>query len=159
VVILIGIAGISIFIGSQTTEPEMAGRERPGPKKVAQNSRQDPKGRVRMAGGKAKEAARDAEWAEWQREVRDLEAMAREWEKAEQKRLKAEEDIRLAPIRAENAAASKLKLAKMLIADDPDNERLKERAVFRLEELVKKYPETKAAAEAKKLLKELSAAK
>jgi len=102
-----------------------------------------------------REATRDGEWEEWQREARELEAAAREWEKAEQKRRKAEENARLAPIRAENAAASKLSLAKMLIADEPDNERLKERAIFQLEQLVKQYPETKAAAEAKKLIKNL----
>jgi hypothetical protein len=118
-----------------------------------------------LARGKAhrereeKEAIEEEKREQAAEKEREARAEERSRNAREAARLRAEEDIRLAPIRAENAAASKLKLAKMMIADDPDNERLKERAVFRLEELVKKYPATKAAAEAKKLLKELGTAK
>jgi hypothetical protein len=64
-----------------------------------------------------------------------------------------EEDQREDPtgaLRTERSAQAKLKLIKRLIDDD-----LKDKASLRLEQLVKQYPQTKAAAEARKLLKEL----
>jgi hypothetical protein len=54
----------------------------------------------------------------------------------------------------QGAAANKLKYCKDLI-----EEGLKDKATIRLVRLITDYSETKAAAEAKKLLKELGAAK
>ncbi len=51
---------------------------------------------------------------------------------------------------AEHAAARKLKLAKLLAADG-----LTDKAKARYQEIVKKYPDTKAAKEAKELLEKL----
>src|SRR5262249_48873799 len=55
------------------------------------------------------------------------------------------------PDKAEQDAARKLKAAKSLIDDG-----LKEKAIERLEELIKAYPKTKAAEEAKKELDKLN---
>jgi hypothetical protein len=64
-----------------------------------------------------------------------------------------EREKKEAPIRAEKSAAAKLKLIKRLL--DEDREKFKDKAILRLEQLVKQFPKTKAAAEARKLLKEL----
>jgi len=111
------------------------------------------------AGRRAEEAKRKAEEAVATAELiakRDAEREIAAEKAAEKAKRDAEEEKRLAPIRAEAEAARKLKLIKELYdLLDITDAKARGRIQTRLEALVKDHPKTKAAGEARELLKKL----